>query len=269
MFGWLRRRRRRRIARRARLDADVWAGATALPVFGGLEPEALERLRVLAVLFLHEKRVEPAGGLQLDETARARLAALACLPVLELGLDWYDGFVSVVVHPSEFVVPDREEIDEAGVVHVGDDVLSGEAWERGPVVLAWDEVLDSGRGTGFNVVAHEFAHKLDGLDGVMNGRPPLHRGMRAEEWARVLQSAYDELGARLDRGERPWLDEYAAESPAEFFAVCSEMFFDVPERFAREHAEVYAQLAAFYRQDPARRLAARSPAGPSGADSAQ
>lgn len=251
MFEWLKARRRRRIVERTRVAPGVWEAAIDLPALSRLDAPARERLRVQSVLFLHEKAIEPAGGLELGDAERLRIAALACLPILELGLDWYDGFVSVVVHPAEFIVPGREEVDEAGVVHVGDDVLSGEAWERGPVVLAWDEIDDSGRGDGFNVVVHEFAHKLDGLDGVMNGRPPLHDGMRPEEWTAVFQAAYDELDARLERGERPWLDEYAAESPAEFFAVCSEMFFDVPLGLAREHPAVYAQLAAFYRQDPA------------------
>ncbi len=203
MFEWLRARRRRRILKRARLAPGAWEAAIDVPALARLDAAARERLRELAILFLHEKHVEPAGGLELDDTERLRLAALACLPVLELGLDWYDGFVSVVVHPAEFVVPEREEVDEAGVVHLSDDVLSGEAWERGPVVLAWADVAESGLGEGFNVVAHEFAHKLDGLDGVMNGRPPLRGGMRSDDWAGVFQAAYDDLCARLDRGERP------------------------------------------------------------------
>lgn len=251
MFGWLKARRRRRLLDNANVDAAAWAAAVDIASFDRVDDVALERLRELAILFLHEKRIEPAGGLELDEAMRLRIAALACLPILELGLDWYEGFVSVVVHPAEFVVPNREEVDEAGVVHSGDDVLSGECWERGPLVLAWADIVESGRGEGFNVVAHEFAHKLDGLDGSMNGQPPLHRGMAPDEWAAVMQAAYDDLCARLDRGQPPWLDEYAAESPAEFFAVCSEMFFDVPDELAAEQPAVYAQLAAFYRQQPA------------------
>lgn len=251
MFGRLKARRRRRLVERTRLAPQVWQDAIDLPAFGRLDAEALERLRALSIVFLHEKRLEAAGGLALDEAMRVRIAALACLPVLELGLDWYDGFVSIVVHPGEFIVPDREEVDEAGVVHVGDDVLSGEAWEQGPLVLSWGDVEASGRGEGYNVVAHEFAHKLDNLSGAMDGCPPLHGGMSGTDWARDLQSAYDDLNARLDRGERPWLDAYAAENEPEFFAVCSEMFFDVPRGLAREYPTVYRQLARFYRQDPA------------------
>jgi Mlc titration factor MtfA (ptsG expression regulator) len=210
-----------------------------------------QRLRALALLFLHEKHVESAGGLTLDEAMRVRIAALACLPILELGFDAYDGVLSVIVYPDVFVVPNREVVDEAGVVHIGDDVLSGEAWEHGPIVLAWKDVEQSGRGDGFNVVIHEFAHQLDLLGGEMDCMPPLHKDMRTSEWIAAFQAAYDELHARLDRGDETWLDPYAAEEPAEFFAVCTEMFFDVPAEFRTEYPAVYTQLRAFFKQDTA------------------
>jgi len=253
MFGLFRNRRRRRIlARQSIPDAHWDAVVRGVPILARLDRGRQERLRELALLFLHEKRIEPAGGMRLDGAMKVRIAALACLPILELGIDAYAGFVSVIVYPDEFLVRDREHVDEAGVVHSGDDVLSGEAWEQGPVILAWREVEASGRGEGFNVVAHEFAHKLDLLGGAMDGMPPLHAGMRARDWIGAFQSAYDELVARLDRGEETWLDEYAAEEPAEFFAVCTEMFFDVPEEFRAHYPALYAQLRAFFKQDTAR-----------------
>jgi MtfA peptidase len=252
MFGVLRNWRRRRVLPRVRIERALWEAVMRdLPVLARLDAASAGRLHELASLFLHEKRFEPADGLELEEPMRVRIAALACLPVLELGLDCYDGFVAVIVYPGSFIVRDREEVDEDGVVHVGDDVLSGEAWEQGPVILAWDEVDASGRGTGFNVVAHEFAHKLDYLDGAMNGLPLLHADMSVARWNAVFQAAFDALCASVERGEDPWLDPYAAENPAEFFAVCSELFFDLPEGLAAEHPDVYAQLAAYYRQDPA------------------
>jgi Mlc titration factor MtfA (ptsG expression regulator) len=109
----------------------------------------------------------------------------------------------------------------------------------------------SGRGEGFNVVVHEFAHKLDMLSGEADGVPPLHSGMRVPEWVAAFDAAYDDLVDRLDRGEDPWLDPYAAEDSAEFFAVCAEMFFDVPDRLHAEYSDVYDQLARFFKQDPA------------------
>jgi hypothetical protein len=253
MFGLFRNRRQRRILARAPVPEALWhAVAGDIPILARLDAPSLERLREIASLFLHDKRFEPAGGFELDDAMRVRIAALACLPILELGLDCYDGFVSVIVYPDEFLVRNREYVDDDGVVHSGDDVLSGEAWEQGPVILAWAEVEASGRGDGFNVVAHEFAHKLDLLDGSIDGMPPLHRDMRASEWVAAFQTAYDDLRARLDRGEDTWLDPYAAEEPAEFFAVCTEMFFDVPEELHAEYPALYAQLSAFFKQDMAR-----------------
>jgi hypothetical protein len=252
MFDLFRNRRRRRILARQAIPDAIWNGVVEqLPVLARRDPSTVQRLRELALLFLHEKRLEPAGGLVLDDAMRVRIAALACLPILELGFDSYNGVLSVIVYPDEFIVPNREHVDDAGVVHVGDDVLSGEAWEQGPVVLAWKDVADSGRGEGFNVVVHEFAHKLDLLGGEMDGMPPLHRDMRTADWIGAFQSAYDDLRSRLDRGEEPWLDPYAAEEPAEFFAVCTEMFFDVPDEFRAEYPALYVQLREFFRQDTA------------------
>lgn len=252
-------RRRRTLARYAIPNALWEAALTDIPSFARLDGQARDRLRDLALLFTHEKAIEAGSGFALDDAKRVRIAALACRPILGLGLDSYADVYSIIVHADEFVVPDREYVDEAGVVHLGDDVLSGEAWEQGPIVLAWADVLESGRGNGYDVVAHECAHKLDLLGGAIDGMPPLHREMSSDAWIAAFQGAYNGLRARLDRGEDPWLDPYAAEDPGEFFAVCSEMFFDVPVRFRREYPDVYAQLAGFYRQDPAPGDAQRRP----------
>jgi Mlc titration factor MtfA (ptsG expression regulator) len=244
--------RRRRILARNSLPEALWANVVgAAPTLARLDAGQQRRLRELTLLFLHEKRFESARGFVLDDEKRARIAALACLPILELGFDAYAGFASVIVYPDEFVVRDRTYDDEDGVVHTGDDVLSGEAWEQGPVILAWNEVEASGRGEGFNVVVHEFAHKLDMLSGEADGVPPLHSGMRVPEWVAAFDAAYDDLVDRLERGEEPWLDPYAAEDPAELFAVCAEMFFDVPDDLRTEYPDVYAQLSRFFKQDPA------------------
>jgi Mlc titration factor MtfA (ptsG expression regulator) len=244
--------RRQRILARHSIPDEQWSATLeAVPTLARLSEEQRERLRALTLLFLHEKQFEAARGLVLDEAKCVRIAALACLPILELGLDAYRLFRSVVVHPDEFVVRDRTFEDEDGVVHTGDDVLSGEAHEQGPVVLAWSEVEASGRGEGFNVVVHEFVHKLDMLGGEADGVPPLHGDMRVAEWVAAFDAAYDDLCEQLDRGEEPWLDPYAAEDPSEFFAVCAEMFFDVPLELRAEYPDVYDQLRRYFRQDPA------------------
>ncbi len=251
MFDFFRRRRRRRILALHSIPDAVWHDVLrAVPSLAAMDGEPLARLRDLALLFLHEKSIEPAQGLELTDEMRVRIAALACRPVLELGLDHYDGFRSVIVYPGEFLVRNREHHDEAGVVHTADDLLSGEAWEQGPVVLSWHDVSTSGQGDGYDVVAHEFAHKLDALDGAVNGMPPLHRDQRPADWATAFQRAYDDFCVRVDTDENTWLDPYAAESPAEFFAVSVEMFFDVPRAFAAEYPALYEQLAAYFRQRP-------------------
>ena len=246
-------RRRRTLARHAIPDA-LWAAtleaASSLAV---LTADELRRLQDLALLFLHEKAIEPAADFEVNDAMRVRIAALACRPILELGLDSYDEVLSVIVYPAEFLVRNREYVDEAGVVHQGDDVLSGEAWEQGPVILAWQDVLDSGRGDGFDVVAHEFAHKLDVLEGHVNGMPPLHRGMSPAAWTDAFLEAFEALRAAVDADEETWLDPYAAEDPGEFFAVCSELFFDTPVELRELYPAVYAQLSLFYRQDPGSR----------------
>ena len=247
-----RRWRRRRILERHSIPDEHWAATLkAVPALARLTAEQRDRLRELTLLFLHEKHFEAARGMALDEAKCVRIAALACLPILELGLDAYRLFKSVVVHPDEFVVRDRTYEDEDGVVHTGDDVLSGEAHEQGPVVLAWSEVEASGRGEGFNVVVHEFVHKLDMLGGEADGVPPLHGDMRVPDWVAAFDAAYDDLCEQLDRGEEPWLDPYAAEDASEFFAVCAEMFFDVPLELRAEYPDVYEQLRRYFKQDPA------------------
>ncbi len=244
--------RRRRILSRQSIPDDLWDVAfAAVPALAWLDPPARRRLRDLTLLFLHEKSLEPARGLTLTDAMRLRIALLACQPILGLGLDCYAAFGSVIVYPDAFVVRDREYVDEDGVVHRGDDVLTGEAWEQGPVLVSWPDVQASGQGEGYNVVAHEFAHKLDMLDGAANGFPPLHGGMDPTAWEAAFDAAYDDLSARLDRGEEPWIDPYAVQDPAEFFAVTSELFFDVPADLKAEYPAVYGQLARFYRQDPA------------------
>ena len=206
-------------------------------------------LRVLATLFLERKSLEPVEGLPLSDVDRVLLAAHACVPILKLGMDWYDGWHSVIVYPDAFI-PQRQRVDAAGVVHQGHSVLAGEAWGRGPVILSWADVLNSGRTPGHNVVIHEMAHKLDMLNGDANGFPPLHRRMDRRVWSRVFSSAWDRLKKAQREGTELPIDPYALESPAEFFAVVSEQFFETPANLREHLPDVYRQLEQFYRQHP-------------------
>jgi Mlc titration factor MtfA (ptsG expression regulator) len=232
------------------LPEATWAVVRdAFPVLAGLDVEPAGRLRTLAGAFLREKSVEPVQGLEMDADARAAVAALACLPVLELGLAAYDGWTSVIVYPGGFVTRGHD-VDEAGVVHEFEEARSGESWLQGPVILSWEDVAASGQRDGYNVVIHEMAHKLDMLNGDANGFPPLGAGLDEVGWHRDMSAAFDDLNERLDHGRRCPIDEYAAETPGEFFAVASEYFFELPGVLEDAYPNVYRRLAAFYRQDP-------------------
>ena len=243
-MGWLAEWRRKRVLQKHAIDDALWRRATRALAF---LPESA-KLRELALLFLAEKEFAGAHGLEVTDEMRVAIAAQACLPVLELGLDWYAGWRGVVVYPGDFRVR-RTEVDEHGVVHVWDDDLAGEAMPGGPVVLSWDAAAHD---LHMNVVIHEFVHKLDMRNGAADGLPPLHPGMDAGAWKAAFAEAYEGFCAAVQRGRDTWLDPYAAEHPSEFFAVVSEAFFEDPAETRRRYPDVYAQLALFYRQDPLR-----------------
>lgn len=248
MLSWLKKWLRRRMLHQSHVAPEQWQRVEAqMPFLDHLDAADRQRLRQLALQFLGEKALHGARDFPLSGDDRLAIAVQACLPILHLGLDYYAGWVEAVVYPGEFVVP-RSVTDEDGVVHEYDDVLSGEAWEDGPVVLSWPQEGDSE--AGINVVIHEFVHKLDMLNGEPSGQPPLHEGMSRAAWQRDFSAAYQDFINRLDNGEDTPLDSYAGEHPAEFFAVASEAFFVAPQRLFAAYPAVYRQLALFYRQDP-------------------
>lgn len=256
MFDWYRRWHDARVLRSSRIAPETWQRAFGqLPLLAPLSADERGRLRDLAILFLHAKTLTGVGSVSLTDDMRLVIALQACLPILELGLAQYRGWHTVLVYPDDFVV-EHDEIDEAGVVHRVRRDLAGEAWPDGPVVLSWNDLRDGGVVDGYNLVIHEFAHKLDMLNGPANGFPPLHRGMDAEAWARDFGAAFDDFRARAQHGAHVPFDGYAAESPGEFFAVVSEVFFETPEALVRSYPSVYAHLQHYYRQDPLGRLEA-------------
>ncbi|GAB6044252.1 M90 family metallopeptidase [Endothiovibrio diazotrophicus] len=261
MIGWLRQRRRRRLLEGWRTEAPLWFDEMArLPLLEGLNDGERERLWQLARLFLHEKSLELARGAALDERQRRLLALQAALPILHLGLDHYRDWVSVVIYPAEFV-SEFDAVDEDGVAHRIRRPLTGESWDRGPVILAAAEIEEGLRRDGVNVVIHEMIHKLDALEGgIANGRPPLPQTIAPREWSETLAAAYDDHCRRLDGGEEYWLDPYAAEAPEEFLAVTGELFFELPHWLRDAYPEVYDLYTRLYRQDPAARLTDVDPA---------
>ena len=246
MFGFL-----RRLARKPAIDPALWReAAEGVPWVSALEEQRDARLQALATRFLREKTITPIGDLVLDDVRRVQLASLCCLPLLEFGAEGLHGWSQLLVYPDAFRV-NRTHVDAAGVLHEWHDELIGEAWESGPVILSWADVeadLAAPR-DGFCVAVHEIAHKIDALDGALDGTPPLPREWQ-RAWARDFQVAYDRLAKAVDRGRATAIDSYAAEAPEEFFAVCSEYHFSAPALLRREMPQVAAHLERFYGRSP-------------------
>jgi MtfA peptidase len=249
---WQQRREARALSRRAIPDA-LWALTLARhPFLAERRADDREALRRLATLFLDRKEFTGANGLQVTDEMAVAIAAQACLPVLHLGLQAYDDFVGIVVHPAE-VVARRVVTDADGVVHHYDEVLAGEAMEGGPVMLSWADVSEAGdlAEMGYNVVIHEFVHKLDMANGEADGVPPLPDRTTAETWRGTLQAAYDAFCRDVDEGFDTFLDPYGAQSLEEFFPVAAEAFFVAPVAFRQHHPTLYTLFASYFRQDPA------------------
>jgi MtfA peptidase len=245
---------RRRSGRSPLSDAQ-WAKILRTSLYArALPAPERERLRGLIARFMQTKSFEGASGLAVSEAMRARIALHACIPILNLGSDYYGDWVSVVIYPGDFRVH-NEYMDEAGVVHREIQDLCGRSLSRGPIVLSWEAIQKEDEApTARDLVIHECAHKLDILNGNANGFPPLHPGMNADEWSRDFRIAYEQLRSGLRGGNPGRIDSYAGEAPAEFFAVLSEAFFTAPRIVREDFPAVYAQLARFYRQDPVRML---------------
>ncbi|MCP5268606.1 MAG: zinc-dependent peptidase [Zoogloeaceae bacterium] len=238
----------------------LWLAALARqPYLARLDAVELDQLRSLTKDFLAEKEFTTTGGLKLDNEMCLSIALQACLPILHLGLTWYRGWVGIVVHLDEFIVQRNFE-DEDGVVHEYQEIASGEAWNGGPVLISWKDAQmteDS-----YNVVIHEFVHKIDMLNGDADGIPPLHADMSRETWETCLLAAYDDFCQRLSisevQGTDTMIDPYAADHPGEFFAVISEMFFTAPEAIYSEYPDLFHQLSLFYRTNPLGNISSRS-----------
>ncbi len=240
----------RRILRRNPIPHPIWHSVTRkISVLRGLDAVQMAHLRELATWFLHSKAINGVQGLDVTLAMRVAVAAQACLLILNLDIDCFDNWVEVILYPGAFRV-NHEQRDEIGLVHDDPSDLTGESWLRGPVILSWHDVE---RDTyhpqaGHNVVVHEFAHKLDGLNGVTNGMPPLRRGMNRKRWTEDFSLAYEALRSQVAAGNSACINPYAATNPAEFFAVASEYFFTAPEVLKNCCPSVHRQLELFYRQ---------------------
>lgn len=251
------------------VDDALWTTTLAeLPWLAQFGPDIHVRLRALAGEFLARKTISGAAGFEVNDAVRAAIAIQACLPALRLGIGAYDDFVEIIVYPDRFRVQ-REVMDDTGVVHASDEILAGEAMEQGPVVLSWSDAAPAASAEGWNVVIHEFAHKIDLLDGEADGVPPLPSAAARAAWRDEIEGAWEGFVAMLERVEasiprhidpesaqgEAWyaslpLDPYAATDPAEFFAVAVEAFFVAPEPLAEVFPGLYRKLEAYFGIDP-------------------
>jgi Mlc titration factor MtfA (ptsG expression regulator) len=259
--------------RQREIPEALWQQTLKRYAFLTQDPHNQAPLRGLASQFLAQKEFQGAGGLVVTDQMAVAIAAQACLPLVHMKtrpgriplgqgspLVWYSDFVGIVVHPGE-VVARRESIDESGIVHTFEEVISGEAMDHGPVMLSWADVdeADVTFSHGYNVVVHEFAHKLDMADGTADGCPALQAGFLGchsasdarRQWFSVWQAAYEVFCERVVIAERfggpkPWLDAYGTQDLAEFFAVACEAYFVNRVTFAREFPTLMPALEAFF-----------------------
>lgn len=243
--------RRQRIARRPFPAAWRDILRRRVPLARQLPAAQQLRLKKHIQVLLAEVPFVGCAGLEVSDEIRVTIAAQAAFLLLGRGGS-FGNLREVLVYPGHFVVP-RTEAGVGGVVHEGRDVLSGQSWQRGQVIVAWDAVRDGAANPhdGGNVVIHEFAHQLDQDTGAANGAPYVGRGALQQAWARVMNKEFEALHARLARAEPSLIEPYAATNPAEFFAVTSELFFERPDALAAERPALYEQLKRCYRLDPA------------------
>jgi len=252
LFSWLRRRRRRKILSRP-VPAGWSAVLESLPFFATLDGREQAKLVADARILVAEKRWEGCGGLELTEEMQVVIAAQAALLILNIEHEYYRRTASILVYPSTFVLPERRH--QSGAVQEGGTAVLGLAQLGGPVVLAWDSARHGAENAtdGRNVVLHEFAHKLDMLDRLADGTPPLHEKGQYEAWVRIMTREFEKLRLDTEKRRRTLLDKYGAGEPAEFFAVATECFFEKPRLLLDKHAELYQLFQTYYRQDPAGR----------------
>jgi len=219
--------------------------------YRGMPAPLREQLQVLVKRFLHEKSFVGCAGLELTEEMRVTIAAQACLLLLDRTTEVYPGLHAVLVYPGAFLVP-RKEVDAGGVVTETRQDLLGESWGDGRVILSWDHVQRAGHQPegAQNVVLHEFAHQLDSESGSTNGAPILGSTESYKRWSAILSRDFELLRRDTYWGYRDVLDPYGASSPAEFFAVATESFFEQPHALAARHPDLYAEFRRYFRVDP-------------------
>lgn len=251
VYRWYARRRRRKALLATPLTAHQRAVVERLvPLVKHLPAPLRHSLEGKINLFLDQVAFRGQNGLEVSEAMQLSIAAQACLLVVNSPA-WYDTLRNVLIYPSTIIT--RRDSHDGNLVHQGQQVILGESWARGPVVLAWDAALRGGlvADDGHNVVIHEFAHQLDGLSGHANGIPVLRKGQAYAGWEKAMLDAYRDHVERLERGVPTLIDPYGATNHQEFFAEAIVTFFERPRELRREEPALYAQLAELLALDPA------------------
>ena len=248
---WLSARRRERLREQAFPAAWRKILRRRVPLLRRLPADLQIELKRQIQVFVAEKAFIGCDGLSVRDEMRVTIAAQACLLTLNRPGQHYPALREILVYPGSFVV-EREHTDGFGVAHHARQVLAGESWDHGQVVLSWHDTLEGAAvpDDGQNVVIHEFAHQLDQETGAANGAPMLEKRAQYTRWSQVLGAEFRRLKGTIALQQASLFSDYGATDPAEFFAVISEVFFEQPERMADEHPELYQQLALFYRLDP-------------------
>ena len=258
MANWFREHQRKKLT-----QADFppsWEAIVRRNVahYCSLEDSERAHLRALIQVFIAEKHWEGAGGLELDDEIRVTISAQACLLLLGLPHNYYRNVLSIIVYPSVVVPPRRQPgFFENTIAPVeAERPILGQAFRQGPVIIVWDDALHGGRHPelGHNVIYHEFAHKLDMLDGAADGTPPLRNRAEYRDWVLICSREYQRLRDDTARGRKSFLNAYGATSEAEFFAVATEQFFDQPRQMVEQAPDLYRVLQEYYRQNPYARV---------------
>ncbi|MBU1393381.1 MAG: zinc-dependent peptidase [Gammaproteobacteria bacterium] len=256
-IAWLLSSRWRKTLHRRRITAKPfpkeWRNILKkrLPYFHALPTDLQLQLKRHIQIFIDEKEFVGCDDFEITDEVKVTIAAQACLLLLNRKTDFYPKLKQILVYPDAFIVNNQHR-DTSGVVWEQRNVLAGESWEYGKVVLSWKNTLDGAADPhdGNNVVIHEFAHQLDQEDGQANGAPILQHYADYSTWSEVLSKAFNQLQHSANDGTPSIFNYYGATNPAEFFAVITEVFFEKPEDFYQQHPDLYRELSRFYQLDP-------------------
>ena len=258
MLHWFKNRRRKKLTQAP--FPSMWEDIIRRNVahYCMLEDTERERLHSLIQVFIAEKNWEGAGGLALTDEIRVTISAQACMLILGLPHNFYRNVESIIVYPST-VVPPRHNpgfFETSFAPLEPEHPILGQAFQQGPVIIIWDAALHGGRHpeSGHNVIYHEFAHKLDMLDGAADGTPPLHDRSEYRDWVMTCSREYLRLKRDTEEGKNSFLNAYGATNEAEFFAVATEQFFEQPRLMVQHAPDLYRVLKEYYHQDPFERV---------------